>query len=89
MLADILHKVAAMENKEKEPSKYYPRPSQSGPDKCIRQMVYWATDTPKDKDLPGRTLHVFDDGALARRTHGQLDRQDRLSPPLPTNARDL
>ena len=62
MLADILHGVAEMEYQEREPTSYYPRPSSAGPKRCIRQTVYWANGTPRDEELPGRTLHVFDDG---------------------------
>jgi len=60
MLAELLHKVAAQEYQEKEDSHYYPRPSLSGPDRCIRQMVYWKMETPATP-LPGRAAMVFDD----------------------------
>jgi len=59
MLADILHKIAAMEQEDHE---YYPRPSLAGPERCIRQLVYWGLGYPKEP-LPGRTLFVFDDGS--------------------------
>ncbi len=60
MLADILIKIAADELKESG-SKYYPRPSLAGPERCMRQMVYWARGEQR-KELPGRTAFVFDDG---------------------------
>jgi hypothetical protein len=58
MLADILHKVAAMNAEDRS---YYPRPSLSGPERCIRSLVYWGLNYPKEL-LPGRTYHIFDDG---------------------------
>ena len=62
MLADVLHKVAAMEFEEKEPGAYYPRPSLAGPERCLRQMVYWARGEDR-KPLPGRAVVVFDDSS--------------------------
>lgn len=59
MLAEILHKIAEMEPEEAH--NYYPRPSLSGPERCIRQLVYWGLGKPR-KPFPGRTLHIFDDG---------------------------
>lgn len=61
MLADILHKIAGQF--QDEPHKWYPRPSLAGPERCLRQMTYWAQGT-ESKPLPGRTLHVFDDGTF-------------------------
>jgi DNA-binding protein len=61
MIADILHKIASMEQKEE--TRYYPRPSLAGPERCIRQLVYWGLRVPREP-LPGRTLHVFDDGVI-------------------------
>ena len=61
MIADILHKIAEDANDNNVP--FYPRPSLAGPDRCIRQMVYSGLNYPKDP-LPGRTLHVFDDGTF-------------------------
>jgi len=59
MLADILPKVAGQF--QEEPHEYYPRPSLAGPERCIRQIVFWARGT-EAKPLPGRSLFVFDDG---------------------------
>ncbi|MCK4614353.1 MAG: hypothetical protein KAU14_06090 [Thermoplasmata archaeon] len=59
MLSEILHKIAGQF--QDEPHQYYPRPSLAGPERCIRQMVYQARGD-EAKPLPGRTLHVFDDG---------------------------
>jgi len=60
MLAEILHKIAAQEYQEKGDNKYYPRPSLAGPERCIRQMVYWRLGVPATP-LPGRGVMVFDD----------------------------
>lgn len=60
MLADIFHKIATMEQEEYP---YHPRPSLAGPERCIRQMVYHGMNMPR-KPMPGRTLHVFDDGVF-------------------------
>lgn len=62
MLADILLKVAAMEAREKPDGEWYPRASLAGPDRCIRQQVYWHGKTPKDKEVNDRIWHIFDDG---------------------------
>ena len=59
MLADIIHKIAGQF--QNEDSKYYPRPSMAGPDRCIRSMVYHGVGIKKEP-FPGRTLLVFDDG---------------------------
>lgn len=59
MLADILHKFADQFSDDEH--EYYPRPSMSGPNRCIRQMVYHGLGFPR-KPFPGRTLFVFDDG---------------------------
>jgi hypothetical protein len=59
MIAEILHKLAET-NQEKE-YKFYPRPSLAGPERCIRSMVYWGLNSPREP-FPGRTQHVFDDG---------------------------
>jgi len=61
MIAEILHKIAAMENESENDRPYYPRPSLAGPERCIRQMVYWGLKFPR-QPFPGRTLHVFSDG---------------------------
>ena len=61
MLAEILHQIASMENEEQDSRKYYPRPSGAGSERCIRQMVYDCMGV-AGKVLPGRTLHVFNDG---------------------------
>ncbi len=62
MLAELIHKIAAQEYKEKENSSYHPRPSLAGPDRCIRQMVYWNLKTPA-KPLPGRGVMIFNDSS--------------------------
>lgn len=62
MLAEIIPKIASMEAKEKEPSKYYPRPSLSGPERCIRQMVYWGTEE-EQKEASDRMWLVFNDSS--------------------------
>lgn len=60
MLAEILHKIGAQQYQEKGNNHYKPRPSLAGPERCIRQMVYWRLDTPA-KPLPGRGVFIFDD----------------------------
>jgi len=62
MIADLLHKIAGMEFASEEDRPYYPRPSIAGPQRCIRQMVYWACSEPK-KPLPGRAVVVFSDSS--------------------------
>jgi hypothetical protein len=65
MLADIIHKVAAIEYDNDRP--YHPRPSLASPEiednpgRCIRQLVYSRMGVPP-KPLPGRAVLVFDDG---------------------------
>lgn len=59
MLADIIVKVAGMQS---ENNKYYARPSLAGPDRCIRQMVYWGLEIPR-KPFPGRAILIFDDSS--------------------------
>lgn len=63
MIAERIHKVAEQEMLDKGETghgPYRPRPSNSGPERCIRQMVYHAMGLPP-KALAGRALHVFDD----------------------------
>ncbi len=59
MIAELIAKLAEFERDEDK--KYYPRPSCSGPERCIRQMVYWGLGV-LPAPLPGRSLLVFDDG---------------------------
>jgi len=61
MLADVILKIAGMEGEE-EQHEYYPRPSVSGPSRCIRQMVYWGLGV-KRLPLPGRTMLIFNDSS--------------------------
>lgn len=61
MLAEIILKVAGMEKKSK--SKYYPRPSIAGPERCLRQTVYWASGIPADKQMADRFVLVLDDSS--------------------------
>lgn len=62
MISDVILKVAAMEYAEEEEKAYYPRPSISGPQRCLRQMVYWAKGE-KRKPLGGRAVVVFSDSS--------------------------
>lgn len=66
MLADIMHKIMSELNDQDD--SYRERPSMSGPERCIRQMVYHASGLPKEP-FPGRTLVVFSDG----RWHEELN----------------
>ena len=59
MLAEILPKIAAMENREYD---FRPRPSLAGPERCIRQMVFWGMGVPR-APMPGRAIMVFDDSS--------------------------
>lgn len=65
-LPKILHKIAAMEfadrKKAGDEDKYHPRPSLAGPERCIRQMVYWGRGEER-KPLGGRAVLVFDDSS--------------------------
>lgn len=61
MLADVLLKVAGMT--AKKPSEYFPRPSMAGPERCMRQMVFWGLKTTPDTDIPDRMMMVFDDSS--------------------------
>lgn len=61
MLAELLHKVAGMERESAH--KYYPRPSLAGPERCIRQLVYWGNETPTDRMMGERFLHVLNDSS--------------------------
>lgn len=61
MLADILIKVAGMEKEDRHA--YYPRPSIAGPERCIRQMVYWGSGTPEDTKMSDRFVLVLDDSS--------------------------
>lgn len=61
MLADVIVKVAGMEREERHA--YYPRPSLAGPERCIRQLVYWGNGTPADKEIADRFIMVLDDSS--------------------------
>lgn len=58
MIAELIHKIAQMAIEEDIP--YYPRPSMSGPERCIRSMVYHRLNFPKEP-LPGRAIVIFND----------------------------
>ena len=73
MLADVIPKIAEQKMLDEGStgySKYSPRPSSAGPDRCIRSMVYHAMGVPP-KPLPGRSLLVFDDSSW----HEELTKQ--------------
>lgn len=59
MISDLIPKLAEFEREDDH--EYFPRPSCAGPERCIRQMVYWGMKAPR-QPLPGRSLLVFDDG---------------------------
>jgi len=63
MLAELLHKIASQKYQEKENNHYRPRPSLAGPERCIRQMVYWRLGIPATP-LPGRAVVIFDDSSF-------------------------
>jgi len=63
MIADIILKVAAMQGEEEGNHAYYPRPSLAGPERCIRQMVFWGMGIERQA-LPGRAVMIFDDSSF-------------------------
>lgn len=63
MIADIILKIAEEEGKSEYGKKYMPRPSMAGPERCIRQMVYWGLGFPA-KSLPGRAVMIFSDSSF-------------------------
>jgi len=62
MIADIILKIASEEGKEEEHT-YYPRPSIAGPERCIRQLVYWGAGVER-QPLPGRAVMIFSDSSF-------------------------
>ncbi|WP_447973942.1 PD-(D/E)XK nuclease family protein [Nitrospira sp. Kam-Ns4a] len=62
MLAELLHKIAAMEAAEREVA-YRPRPSSAGPEDCLRKLVYFARGTPREP-LLDRLAMVLDDSSV-------------------------
>lgn len=60
MIAEIIPKIAGQFGNDE--SKYYARPSLAGPERCIRQMVYWGLGIER-QPLPGRSILVFDDSS--------------------------
>jgi hypothetical protein len=65
MLADTIIRIAEESRGEEHP--YRRRPSSSGPERCIRSMVYHGLNYPR-KPLTGRGVLVFDDSS----THEEL-----------------
>ncbi len=61
MLSEILHKVAGFEAEEDHP--YHPRPSLSGPQRCIRSLDYYRQGYEK-KPFPGRFVVVLEDSTI-------------------------
>lgn len=59
MLAELIPALAGMDQKQWT---YKPRPSQAGPSRCLRAMVYHALKIPP-KPLPGRAALIFDDSS--------------------------
>jgi hypothetical protein len=59
MLAEIISQIAGAEQTRQ---KYHPRPSSSGPERCIRSMVYDAMGI-EPKKIPGRAILVMDDSS--------------------------
>lgn len=60
MLAEIIPKVAGFERRD---SAYSPRPSLAGPERCIRQMVYWAAGVERDTQMGDRFILTMDDSS--------------------------
>ena len=63
MLADIILRIAAEEGKEEDSYTYRPRPSASGPERCLRQLVYHGLGVPR-QPLPGRAIMIFSDSSF-------------------------
>lgn len=59
MLAELIPKLAGMDQKR---FRYKPRPSNAGPERCLRSMVYNALGV-EPKPLPGRSILVMDDSS--------------------------
>ncbi|MCS6328053.1 MAG: hypothetical protein H8K06_13335 [Nitrospira sp.] len=59
MLAELIHPLALMKHQEWD---YQPRPSNAGPDHCIRKLAYHARNAPA-KSPSGRFLIVLDDSS--------------------------
>lgn len=60
MIAELLLKVAGMENHTTTP--YYPRPSLAGPERCLRQLCYMAQGY-KGRPMADRFRVVLDDSS--------------------------
>lgn len=72
VIADILHKILLMEAEPNRP--YYPRPSLAGPERCLRQIVYWAKGE-TSKGFAGRMLQVLSDSSWGEETTADLIRK--------------
>jgi hypothetical protein len=62
MLAELIPKIAGMEAKEREEEGYRPRPSCSGPEKCLRQLCYGSQGYP-GKPFSDRFYLTLDDSS--------------------------
>lgn len=62
MLSGLIMKLAGMEKEEMGP--YFPRPSVAGTERCIRQSVYWAMGTPKNRAMGDRYMLTMDDSTF-------------------------
>lgn len=61
MLAELLHKIKELD--QQETYKYSPRPSLSGPQRCIRSLDYYAQGV-QAAPFPGRALTVMEDSSF-------------------------
>ena len=59
MFAEVISSIAAMGQKQ-QPFRF--RPSNAGPEKCLRSLVYESLGFPH-KALPGRAMLIFDDSS--------------------------
>jgi hypothetical protein len=62
MLSQVIIKVAGFDKQKR--GRYYPRPSITGPERCIRQLVIWANGTPEDKAIADRFIVILDDSSF-------------------------
>lgn len=87
MLAEVLLRIAGEQAAERPRTKYRPRPSSAGPERCIRQLTYDAMGIPKPP-LAGRAVAVFDDSSWHEELTADLMRKSAFqvhSEQMPVN----
>jgi hypothetical protein len=61
MISKAIVAAAGMEKQARGP--YYPRPSSAGPERCIRQLAYYALGFPVDREFGDRFILTMDDSS--------------------------